>query len=68
MSRFVPVDRQTDYLLPPSNPAEHQPLGEVIELLALVRRRVNRATQLRLVQVLQQEQRADDAAEFSLLA
>ncbi len=43
---------------------KHQPLREVIELLTLVRRGMNGAPELRVVQVLQQEQCADDSAQF----
>lgn len=44
--------------------AEHQPLRKVVELLALVGRSVNRPTQLRVIQILQQEQRSDHAPQF----
>jgi dTDP-glucose pyrophosphorylase len=44
--------------------AEHQPLREVIELLTLVGRRVNGPAQFGIVQIFQQEQRANDTTEF----
>jgi hypothetical protein len=44
--------------------AEHQPLCEVIELLTLVGRRVNGPAQFGIVQIFQQEQRANDTTEF----